>query len=120
MTVVVSRGFIVLDKIKTMIPLIRLPALASGIAANFLCYLLLLISTPSSWAQKPNNISVNLYINQFNSIDEDERLQAIESLQKIGEPAIPALIKALQNEDMWVRSLAAILISSKLKGYCVN
>ena len=112
MTEVASRGFLVLNRITmTKISSLRLTALASGIIANLLCYLLLLISTPNSWAKQPSNVTINLYISKFNSIDENERLKAIESLQTIGKTAIPALIKTLKNEDMWVISLAAITIA---------
>ncbi len=110
MTQVVSRGFLVPNKTKTMILMIRLTALASHFTANLLCYLLLLFFAPISWAQRPKDIRINLHIYKLKSIDEDERLKAIESLENIGEPAIPALIKVLQSKDMLVRSLAAISI----------
>lgn len=94
----------------TILSSLHLTALASQFTANLLCSLLLLFFTPISWAQKSSDVPINLYIYKFKSIDEDERNKAIESLQKIGDPAVPALLKALQNEDMWIRSLAAIAI----------
>jgi len=86
--------------------------LVAVIALSFLSFTspLLLIRSAgaeSVSAPKASSKEISSLIEKFKSNDEKELDAAIEKLIKIGEPAIPALIEALREENLLVRRSVA-------------
>jgi vesicle coat complex subunit len=75
-----------------------------------LCFCLPLLVIGSTWAQTPNSSQVNLYIQQLQSANQQQRISAIESLVGLGKPVVPALVRALKDKNPSVRSSAAIAL----------
>lgn len=91
--------------------------LVAVIALSFLSFTSPLLLTRNAAAQslsasQASSQEINSLIKKLKSNDERELDAAMEKLEKIGEPAIPALIEALQDKNLLVRQSAA-----KVLGY---
>jgi len=89
--------------------------LVAVIALSFLSFTspLLLIRSAgaeSVSAPKASSKEISSLIEKFKSNDERELDAAIQKLEKIGKPAIPALMEALQDKNLLVRLSAAQIL----------
>ncbi|TAG19562.1 MAG: HEAT repeat domain-containing protein [Oscillatoriales cyanobacterium] len=85
--------------------------LVAVIALSFLSFTSPLLLTRNASAENPiaskaSSQEINSLIKKLKSNDERELDTAISELGEIGEPAIPALIEALQDENLQVRQSA--------------
>src|SRR4028118_2199025 len=86
--------------------------LVAVIALSFLSFTSPLLLTRNAAAQKltaskANSKEIASLIEKLKTNDERELDAAIKKLGKIGEPAIPALMAALQDKNLQVRRSAA-------------
>ena len=86
--------------------------LITVIALSFLSFTSPLLLTRNAVAEsvsapKPSSKEISSLIEKLKTNDERELDAAIKKLGKIGEPAIPALMKALQDKNLLVRRSAA-------------
>ncbi len=65
----------------------------------------------SAWAQSPIPLHLKPHIEQLHQGNPQQRQQAVESLVKVGKPAVPGLIAALQHHKPEVRVHAAKALS---------
>src|SRR4028118_533274 len=89
--------------------------LVAVIALSFLSFTSPLLLTRNAAAEnlsasKANPKEIASLIEKLKTNDEMELEAAIKKLRKIGEPAIPALMKALQDKNLQVRRSAADLL----------
>ncbi|MCX7592311.1 MAG: HEAT repeat domain-containing protein [Fischerella sp.] len=78
------------------------------IAIAFVCFSSPLLLIHATWAKPLNETQINSYIQKLKN--PQQRSAAIDYLATVGKPAVPALIKALQDSDAQVRASAAIII----------
>ncbi len=92
------------------------PRLIAVIALSFLSFISPLLLTRNAAAEnlsasKANPEEIASLIEKLKTNDERELSAAIKKLGKIGEPAIPALMKALQDKNLLVRRSAAQVLA---------
>jgi HEAT repeat protein len=90
--------------------------LVAVIALSFLSFTSPLLLTRNAAAEnlsasKANPEEIASLIEKLKTNDERELDAAIKNLGKIGEPAIPALMKALQDKNLLVRRSAALVLA---------
>ena len=74
-----------------------------AIATTILCLVPLFGLTRNTWAQEPTKAEIASEIENLKKGDEFLVEDAIDALRKLGSPAIPQLIEALQSENLQVR-----------------
>ena len=74
-----------------------------AIATTILCLIPLFGVTRNTWAQEPTKAEIALEIENLKKADEFLVEDAVDALRKLGSPAIPQLIEALQSENLQVR-----------------
>ena len=89
--------------------------LVAVIALSFLSFTSPLLLTRNAAAQKlsaskASSQEINSLIKKLKTNDEKELDATIKKLRKIGEPAIPALMEALQDKNLQVRRSAAQIL----------
>ncbi|MEC4814114.1 MAG: HEAT repeat domain-containing protein [Scytonema sp. PMC 1069.18] len=86
----------------------RFHAIISQIAIALVCVSSPLVVINSTSAQPQTEAQISSHIQRLKNLQQ--RSVAIEYLATVGKPAVPALIKALQDSDPQVRSSAAIIL----------
>ncbi|MFW5766349.1 MAG: sister chromatid cohesion protein PDS5 [Coleofasciculus sp.] len=74
-----------------------------AIATTILCLVPLFGVTRNTWAQEPTKAEIASEIENLKKADEFLVEDAVDALRKLGSPAIPQLIEALQSENLQVR-----------------
>ncbi|MGB7443992.1 MAG: HEAT repeat domain-containing protein [Coleofasciculaceae cyanobacterium] len=80
---------------------------ATVLKVTLLCLSLCLLSSSNSWAQPVSTSQIAPLIRQLTDSDFRVRHDAADAVVKIGSPAVPALIEALNDENKQVRWRAA-------------
>ncbi|MBW4492161.1 MAG: HEAT repeat domain-containing protein [Oscillatoria princeps RMCB-10] len=78
----------------------KLLAALTGIVLSLTSPLLL---ARHAWAKAPADAKVSPLIEQLKTAEEFNREETVDNLAKLGAPAVPALINALQSDDLQVR-----------------
>ncbi|WP_017716539.1 HEAT repeat domain-containing protein [Kamptonema formosum] len=85
----------------------KLIAALTGIVLSLTSPLLL---ARHAWAKAPADAKVAPQIEKLKTADEFNRDETVDNLAKLGAPAIPTLINALQSENLQVRQGAAVAL----------
>ncbi|MEM9928047.1 MAG: HEAT repeat domain-containing protein, partial [Cyanobacteria bacterium P01_D01_bin.50] len=88
--------------------------IAVRLALVLLCVSSSLVFSDISWGKKPTREEIRNLIEKLNTNDEWDRDKTIEKLKKIGEDAVPFLVKvALDDESLFMRiGVKEVLIDS--------
>ncbi|ARV57506.1 hypothetical protein BZZ01_01645 [Nostocales cyanobacterium HT-58-2] len=86
----------------------RFNVIASQIAIALVCLSSPLVVINTTWAQPQTETQMSSYIQRLKN--PQQRSAAIDYLATVGQPAVPALITALQDSDAQVRAGAAIIL----------
>lgn len=85
----------------------KLLAALTGIVLSLTSPLLL---ARHAWAKAPADAKVAPLIEQLKTADELNREEIVDRLGKLGSPAVPTLINALQSENLQIRQGAAVAL----------